>query len=504
MRYNNTMKLKVFSWMIIFGALLNVDFAWSMKEVRLLKTSPAQEILLFNLGQDYFSSKYNDLAALIDEEIISGKKFEAKKVMVLKGIVKLVKMGKQVSAWRVIKLPGNFDYKPDKKYILISFEDSLKGRDLYDISGRKIVSSDLKQAIRDYESFNDSSRLAHLKPDYILADKVKTQKSQLEKDFELPDLSTWEGKEILTEKEIFRSPHEGRFRQAKRLETFETMVGLFLDVYNDPDFDFMNYYFAQRRTPYNKELKADSDIMTEEESYWYKKRIAAQNKAKYMREIQSKGESWSEDFNDDELEEAVINIGLASERKRQTEYSLRRFDYLVHANLGFNLKDNAANTENSGNNKFHFAAGIEMFPFKRFVSLSKVTFAIEGRYALDTLSEANNNTARVGAASLGFGLNYYFLKSAQTIKEIIPFVGAGIRMGWATLKANTGESGTYNVYSLPTLNLGMTYNLRDGQGYRFNLGVETINLNLINGSANISDRVVYEDARIGFAWTKLL
>lgn len=504
MRYNNTMKLKIYSWMIIFGALLGINSAWSLNQVRLLKTSPANEILLLNIGKKNLVNNNNDLAALIDEKTISGAKFQDKKIFVLKALLKLVKTKEHVSAWRVLKLPGKFSVKPNKKYTLISYENSLRGRKLYDLSGKTIVSSDLKQAIRDYESFSDAGRLAHLSDNYIYADKVKTQESQIEKDFELPSFSTWEGREILTEKEIYQSPHKEIFSKAKRFETFEKMVGLFLDTYNDPNFNFMAYYNDQKRTPLNKELKADSDIRSESDSYWYKKKVGAQNKAKYMREIQTKGEAWSEDFNDLELEEAVINIGLASERQRQTQYSLRRFNYIMQANIGFNLKDNASNTQNSGNNKFHFSVSGEIFPFKRFVSLSKLSFSSEIRYALDSISEVDNNSANIGALSLGFGFNYYFLHSAQTIKEIIPYVGAGIRMGWATLKADSGEAGSYNLSSLPTLNTGLSYNLRDGHGYRVNLGIETINLNLIKGDSNISDRVVYEDARIGFAWTKLL
>src|SRR5690606_3680111 len=100
---------------------------------------------------------------------------------------------------------------------------------------------------------------------------------------------------------LYKSPHQKDFQRQLRLSTFEKLVTAYVKRVNEPGFNYDAFYDEQMKSDFGNEFRKRSNFSTEYESFLSTQSQKSVADAKLYRSLLEKGESWSEDFSDEEL-----------------------------------------------------------------------------------------------------------------------------------------------------------------------------------------------------------
>lgn len=487
--------------MPVFSAYAIDDYMVSIQQV-----SKSRKTISVNTG---FASKIveNDYGVLVKKESKSTKEALYKPV----AKVRVIKVYSGSSIWIAYKTFMPEEIKAGNRLFLFSESAFLEGRrKQLDTKRTKLITKEGKPAeVKDFLLEGDN--LAKKDDQYQVLAKPLKKEVHFDKEVDLVDIDKWE-KQPDTEKYymqgIYRSPYAKDFAKRKRVHTFEKMVVALLNKYNNPTFEYDEFYREQRRDGGSgDDFQSRSAFTNFMDSY--EKRLANRQAKteKFMQQLEDKGDAWSSDYSDEELSEVLNNISIAQERQRRKKLIAFKYNYQLAAAMHLNLlnNENTNDPRTSEHNKYDIDVAWEGYYFKKLQALEQFTLELSARRSQDGLytGDANVKTTEYSGA---LHLNWYPYHLPNMVGVNIPYIGVLVRAGFATLYSTyLGEQGNYQVIGFPGFRGGIKYNFKNSYGIRFTGTFERIRFERLVRSDDagvLPNRVYHLDGKLGIGITK--
>ena len=138
--------------------------------------------------------------------------------------------------------------------------------------------------------------------------------------------------------------------------------------------------------------------------------------AKLYRSILEKGESWSENFSDEELRERLHGVSVLQENDRRLKIASKPNRYMVNLDYGVHLTNDQTSDDpaTQRDNRYTVGGLFEFVPFLHHETLER--FSIEGGVRMDRNAFENNGTnLPYNETSLSLGANWYPLYASYVI-----------------------------------------------------------------------------------------
>lgn len=471
--------------------------------VNILKISESRKTIVINRG---YLDKLSE-----GEHGVMLREFTKDGIKKLRPVarIKAIKTFPESSVWIVFKVYETGDFYKKAKLILFSENELLAGKTKLVIRRKNLVSQreDIEQSVEDSLT-DDGSEL--VEKDYTDGKELHDlAKHYSDVDVDLIDLGEFESgpkkdanhDEALYPSSIYKSQHGRDFAKYKHIQAFDKMVAAQVLKYNDPNFTLREMYFdiIRKHDGETQDKKLNQNVMDKMRHDLNRKRSREE---KFYRDLLTSGESWSDDYSDEELSELITNMGIVHEIERRKTMTAIDKTYQLYFSMNSNFVDNenSADTENTMKSKTDSLLAFEYYLFKRIPKFDKFAFEGEIRYANDGLSVGDVN-ATLSDLSAAFIFNWYPFYKAHALERNIFYFGTSMRTGTSNLAIGTlGETGTYTSTSFPGFRAGLKYNFSGGFGLRMMASYETIDLDRRNTSddgGTLPNRTSYNEGKLG-------
>lgn len=478
--------------------------------VNLLQVSTSGKTILINKGL-IDTVNQDDYGILLAKEDILNKQND-QFYTVYKPVAKLkaIKVLNDTSIWVAFKTFIPQAITKNAKLFLLSESELLQGRTKLKINNKKIITKKKDAADKLEETLvNDGNFLAKRKDEYYVKDEMHDFQEPSDEDVTLIDVDTWEENQIegeLKYEGFYKSPYAEEFADRKRVHRFEKMVAIFMKKFNDPNFTLKNLYIAQQKSddgivPKNA-LK--NDFFNE-----YQRDLEETRKRedKFYKDLLSRGESWSDEYSDEELSELMYNVGVIREKERRNIIAAMRFDYQLYGSFGLNLinNENLKDRENTQQSKYDVEVALEYYFLKDIEDLNRFSLEVSFRRGQDAFTTGTLNAVST-EYSAALQLNYYPFHSPNTIEQNIVYLGFLVRYGLLSAEIpSLSEQANYQINTFPGIKAGVKYNFNSGYGARISFGFERINIERevrTNDAGTFPDRETFIDGKLGLGISK--
>lgn len=500
--HNNFMNLIKGILIVLVLLIVTVTPVWSLSGARLLGQSKSGQTALFNLGV-HDGVVEGDFAVIV-KEIRSLETRDLRLIPVAKA--KNIKVSTQNSVWILYKFYDAELMVKGQKYLILTESQMLRGRRDPRFGRISVVTEKDRVAFQTQQTLSeDKDRLSKLKSLYPEIATLHEKEPRNDLDGDLIDVDVW--KNVEQDKyrtALYKSPHETDFRRELRLSTFEKMVTAYLKKVNDPKFNYDEFYEDQMRSEFTNEFRVKSSFNTEYEQFLSYQAQKAVGDAKLYRSILEKGESWSEDFSDEELKVVLNEVSVLQEKDRRQYVIADPRRYTAYIAYGMSFTD--AQTEKDPgyrrDGRYSVELDFEGTPLIRHEVLER--FTLNGTFRINkTALESESRNASVDELSLSAGLNWYPLYPPHAIEAAAVFVGTYIRSGTASVEApSVDEKSNYTLLTLPGLRAGIKYNFLNKVGLRIAVNLETMKLDRYEQSkfnSVLPDQATLVEGKMNFA-----
>lgn len=475
---------------------------WALSEARLLGLSGTGQTALFNLGM-HDGVKDGDYAVIVKEV----KDLSTRSIRLLPvARARNVKISTGNSVWILYKTFHKELLAKGDAYLILSESQMLSGRRDPRFDRISVVSEKDKIAYGTKNALsNDKDRLSKLQNQYPEIQPLHGPEVRSDRDGELIDVDAWKkvsGSKYRTA--IYKSPNAADFRRELRLSTFEKMVTAYLLKVNEPKFNYETFYDEQMKTQFTNEFRQRSNFSTEYENFISTEAQKAVSDARLHRSMLEKGQSWSEDFSDEELRRVLNQVSVLQEKDRRKVVVDNPTRYAVFLNYGMTFNDSQTEKDPGyrRDGRYSVDFDFEGTPVIKHETLER--FTLNGTFRINkTAMEASDKNASVDEVSVSGGINWYPLYAPHAIEKPAIFIGTYIRSGTAKVNSpSLNEKANYTVLSLPGFRAGMRYNFRNNFGLRVALTMETINLDRYEQSkfgATLPDQASLVEGKMNFA-----
>jgi hypothetical protein len=477
-RCNNIFMIKLVRWILIKLVLLVVVMApaWGLSGARLLGMSSSGQTALFNLGI-HDAVKDGDYAVIV-KEIRDLNSRDLRLIPVARA--RNIKINPSNSVWILYKKINPELLKKGQEYLILSETQMLSGRRDPRLTRLSVITDKDRTAFETNQALSDDKdRISKLKTQYPEIETLHGKETRMDEDVQLLDVEGWKkfkGSKYRTA--LYKSPYAKDFKRELRLITFEKMVTAYLQRVNDPTFNYDAFYDEQKKTKFADEFRQRSNFSTEYETFAATQSAQASADAQLHRSLLEKGESWSEDYSDEELKNALGQVSVLQEKDRRAYVLADPKRYSLFLSYGISINDTQTDKDPSyrRDNRFSIDLDFEATPLLKHETLERFTLNATLR-SNKTAMDAGNYNADVNETSVSAGLNWYPLYAPHSIEAPAIFLGTYIRSGTASATAPTvNEKANYTVLSLPGFRAGLRYNLKNNIGIRVSLSMETLNL----------------------------
>lgn len=226
--------------------------------------------------------------------------------------------------------------------------------------------------------------------------------------------------------------------------------------------------------------------------------------------IKKEGPLWSADMKREELQDYLVQTGIAHEQIRRENAMLFKSGNEVTIFLGSNITNHATTQDISHqNNGFSIGLAYELYLARATQKL--MNWSIDMLFEQGTLNvDLGGINGRFTYGALGAHLNYYFFNHPHSRNKIAMYVGAGVKRGNADVtSANFSKDYEYEILALPSLHLGAKYRIPSakdyemysslGFGFNFKLTVDTNSLSAISSiDDNINSKTSIRNIKADF------
>lgn len=472
--------------------------------VRIQQTSKSGKTLFLDKGK-VDEIKFGDYGLLVQKIEMPGPRFVFKPVAKLK----LLKLYDAQSIWVAYQVFLPELIQRNEKLMLFSESAMLSGRKQLSITRTSLVTNkSVNEEVRDFMLEGDV--LAKKESSYQVIEKAHVAEKHYNSDVELVDINKWEkrlGDDKLFVSGIYKSPHAKEFSQRKRVQSFEKMANAFLNKYNDPGFNYKEFYKDQKRDnlgymSHNPMKESQAQLQLKEQEDQKRK------DEKLLTSLQEDGAGWSSAYSDEELRSVLTKLSVAKEKQRRKGIISRKFSYQFFAGGGINFinNENLNDSKTSEQSKIDFETSVESYLFQVFENFQKISFELSGRRDQDAFFGKDLNV-KITEFSLAAHINFYPFYNPNVINQHIIYFGVLYRYGFASLSnETTDEVGNFRLLSFPGFRVSMKYNFENGYGFRIHGGFENINVERIEAtdvSSNLPDRGNYLQGKLNVSLSKL-
>jgi hypothetical protein len=482
--------------MTVYAILLIVITlpAWGLTEARLLNQSTSGQTVVFNLGiHDGVNS--GDYAVIV-KQIRSLDDRDLRLVPVAKA--RNVKINSDSSVWILYKIYDQELLIKGDKFSVLSESHMLSGRRPPQLGRITLVTdkNKIKEQITDAEN-DDKHRLGKLDDKYEVMTPAHENHAKTDTDADLIDVEQWKkNKDSRYRSSVYKSADKEEFRRQLRLTTFEKLVTAYLQRVNDPDFNYDTFYEKQRKSGFANEFSVNGSYGSEYSRFLREESVKTSADAKLFRSILEKGESWSEDYSDEELRKTLNYVSVLQEKDRRLMVISKPTRFTLALEYGFTMND--AQTEDDAqyhrDSLYSTEIDFEVTPFLRHEALER--FTVDATFRLNyTAFAADAFNADLNEYSLSLGANWYPVYASYVVEAPIFYLGTYLRSGFANANAPTpNEQANYTVLSLPGFRAGFKYLLRNRVGIRLQASMETLKIERYEASKTNS--VLPENANL--------
>lgn len=491
-------------WCIVLG-LFFINIAYGAKDysAQIIQVSKSGKTIYLNKGS-LDEIKQGDYGLLIHQKEIGPKKFIFRPVAKLR----LLKLYSGRSIWVAYKVFLPKFIQRNEKLMLFSESSMLQGRKALEIKRTSFVTrSDVGSEVRDFMLEGDE--LAKKKKPYHILDSIHESEKHYDADVELVDVQKFEknlGDDKLFVAGIYKSPHAKEFSQRMRVQSFEKMATAFLNKFNDPGFQYDEFYKEQKRDQVG--YMSDKPIQeTYNDNEIRRKEDEKRKDEQLIESLKDGGKGWSKVYNDEELSRILKRLSVAKEKQRRSRLVGQKFDFQFFIGSGVNFinNENREDPDTTEQSRFDIEASFEGYVLKELERFEKITFELSARRAQDAFAGESLNV-RSTEFSLATHLNWYPFYNPNIIHRHIIFLGIHYRYGSSLLENETSdESGNYTLTTLPGFRLGLKYHFENTFGYRLVAGFENINVERVTASGttgNLPDRANYTEGKISLSLSK--
>ena len=451
--------------------------AWAIFGSRLIGMSQSGQTLLFDIGEQEGRLREGDFGVVI-KEIKDPNARDLRLVPV--GKVKNIKLYDTKSAWVLYKSLDKAPLVKGEKYLLLTEFAVLQGRRDPRL-GKLTVVTEKEKADQTSQAAlaEDKDRLAKLKDLYPEAEPLHWAETRTDTDVDLVEVEVWDKNGSSKHRSaLYKSPYKEDFKRELRLETFEKLVAAYLKKVNDPGFNYDAFYDEQMRTEFANEFRRKPSVPSEYENFLSLQSQKAIADAKLYRAMLEKGESWSEDFSDEELRTVLREVSVLQERDRRKFIVANPNQYVVYLDYALALTDAQTDQDPGHRRGVRYAVDLDLeaTPFLNHPTLER--FTVNGTFRVNrTALEAENSNVDLDEYSLSAGVNWYPIYATHVVEAPSVFLGASVRSGWASASApTTGDTGKYTVSGVPGVRAGMRYNFQNNFGLRILASMEILTL----------------------------
>jgi len=458
-------------------SMLLVNFnASALSGARLLGVSKSGQTVLFNLGI-HDGVKEGDYAVVI-KQIQSLETNGLRLVPVARG--RNIKINATNSVWILFKILDQNLLVPGDKYLVLSESQMLQGRRDPRFGRITVVTNEKDMTQEVHETLaDDEDQLSKLKQLYPETVPLHEKEYRSDKDVELVDVEKWEkNKKERYRSAFYKSPHQDEFRRQLRLSSFEKIVAAYLKKVNDPNFNYQQFYEEQMKSQSGDGIRVRSSFETEYEKFLTFKTQKKVEDAKLYRSLLEKGESWSEDFSDEELKIVLNQVSVLQEKDRRNYLVQDQKRFSAYLSYGMNINDAQTSDDTSYRRSGLYSLDFDFEGIPIFGHPTLERFTLNGSVRVNkTAMEAGGYNSDVDELSGALGLNWYPVYSPSAIEAPSVFIGTYLRSGTATIVApSADEKANYTLISFPGFRAGMKYNFKNKVGLRIALSMETLNL----------------------------
>lgn len=480
--------------------IVMISGAWALTEARLLSQSSTGQTVVFNLGF-HDGIKDGDYAVVV-KQIRSTDTRDLRMVPVARA--RNVKINSDSSVWILYKIFDQELLVKGDKFNVLTETTMLKGRRTTRIGRTTVVSSrkDFEKNAKNAED-SDQNRLGKLNEKYEVMETTHEVPVISDTDAELIDLEIWEeNKTARYRSSIYKSVNKAEFRRQLRLATFEKIVTAYLERVNDPDFNYDTFYEKQRKSIHANEFAVNTNYDSEYSRFLRKEANKTSVDAKLYRSILEKGESWSAEYSDEELRNALDNVSVLQEKDRRKMVVSKPTRFAMALDYGFNLNDGQTDkdTNYQRENRYSAEFDFEVTPFLKHDALER--FTLDTSFRLNyTAFEAENNNADLNEYSMSLGANWYPLNAPYVTEAPLIYLGTYVRSGFAKAEAPTvDEKANYTVMAVPGFRAGFKYLLKNRIGIRLVMSMETLKIERYEASKTntvLPERTNLVEAKMG-------
>lgn len=453
---------------------------WSMTEARLLQQSRSGRTAIFSVGTTD-DIREGDFAIVL-KQIRPVNTRDLRVVPAARA--KNIKISSDSSIWLLYKIDDPELLVKGDRFILLAETALLKGRRPPKI-GQVTLVTDKDSADEDtyYVLSEDKDRLSKLKDKYQVIAPTHGKEVRSDSDATLVNVDTWEKiKSTKHRSALYKSPHAEEFRRSLKLETFEKLVTAYVQKVNDPKFNYDAFYENQMKSDFSNEFRKKTNFETEYEEFLHKEALKSSADAKLYRSLLEKGESWSEDFSDEELKVVLTQVSVLQETDRRQYVMAKPKRYSVIGEYGWSLTDAQTSQDSKRESLYSLNLDFEVIPFLGHETLERFTF--NGMFRSNKSAfESDNTNVWINETSVGLGANWYPVALPSTFEHPVYFLGTYVRSGLASATTAFGEKANYTLMSVPGFRLGMKYFMRSNFGLRIVASMETLQLERYESSS---------------------
>lgn len=449
---------------------------WGLSGARLINHSTSGQTVLFNLGS-FDGIKEGDYAVIV-KEIRPIDSPDLRLIPVARA--KNIKMNPANSVWVLYKVFDMDLLVKGENYLVLSESMLMSGRRDPRFSRISVITEKDKAAIAAQNILGDDiDRLSKLKNQYPEIEVLHKRETRSNDDGTLVNVDSWNkvrGSKYPTA--LYKSPHQDDFRRELKLATFEKIVTAYIKKVNDPGFNYDKFYDEQMKVSFANEFRQRSNFSTEYETFLSAEAQKAKSDAKLYRALLEKGDSWSQDFSDEELRAVMNEVTILQERDRRSFIMARPNKFAVFVGFGMAFTDAQSKSDPNYRRDGRYSVDVDFegVPLIKHETFERFTLNATFRSNLSGF-EVEGKNASLDEQSFTAGVNWYPLYAPYAVDSPALFFGLYIRSGWGKVEApSTNEKGNYTVLAAPGVRAGLRYNFKNNFGFRASLSMENLTL----------------------------
>lgn len=456
--------------------LLATTVGLALTEGRLLSQSSSGRTAVFNLGvhDGIQEGEY----AVIVKQIRDNTFRDLRYVPAAKA--RSIKVTTESSIWILYHVYDAELLVRGQKFVVLTESHMLRGQRSPRIGKTTVVAPSGRGGdVARSAVASDKERMTKRGAEYNTIARPHQNKMKSDHDFEVIDLEEWEkARGQRYRSALYRSPNKEEFRRAYRLETFHNLVGSYLERVNHPDFSYDKFYDEQMRATGFNEFREKNVYDNEYDTYIHAESVKKTEDARIYRSILEKGESWSEDFSDEELRKMLRIVSVMQEQDRRETVVSRPMRNSLTFEYGLIMNDSQSDRDAGyrRNRLSEIGFDYEMTPFLRHGTLERFTLNAGGKRGA-TAFDSNGTNVDFDLYTGLLGANWYPFYAPYVQHAPLVFFGTFVRSGYGTANSPSRNVGArYSVFGFPGFRAGMRFILRNNVGLRIVGSMETLKL----------------------------